>query len=108
MNAPDGNDDNALDAKRVFDYRSVVGTTGYCAGAFRPDLVSDACLVLTTFRLSGVQEQQTKSCNMPKRTWLCCPSKRGAEALRTNSDAGGIGKDKKRRTQGGRIYALPD
>lgn len=32
----------------------------------------------------------------------------GAKALRTYSDAGGIGNDKKRKTQGGRIYALTD
>ena len=110
MIIPYGSAELPLSPAEHVDFRSVVGTVGEVAGAFRPDLAMEASSLSRHFASPTKEhaEAANKVLQFAKdnRTWL--EYKQGAGILVAYTDAGAIGKCRDNRSQGGRIFVFAD
>jgi hypothetical protein len=103
-------DEAYLPASMMVDFRSCVGTASYVGMAFCPDMAVDASF-LSRRRVSP-RVKDAKAANVilqygkVNRVWL--RFRKGAHALVTYSDAGGLNKGREEKAQGGRLFCRTD
>jgi hypothetical protein len=103
-------DEDYLPASMMVDFRSCVGTASYVGMAFRPDMAVDASF-LSRRRVSP-RVKDAKAANVilqyGKDNRVVLRFRKGAHALVTYSDAGGLNKGREEKAQGGRLFCLTD
>jgi Reverse transcriptase (RNA-dependent DNA polymerase) len=107
MTVPAGQPDSVLPPAAATDFRSVVGSLGYMASSFRPDLSLEASLLSRAFARPTVRDAAKANATLEwsKRNRYVLRFRKGATTLTVFCDAAGPNENG---TQGGRIVALTD
>lgn len=110
MNLTPGPGESFLPPLEHFEFRSVVGTISYVAGAFRPDLAMEASSLSRHLASPTIAHGTAANTILQyaKENRIVLKYRKGASALTAYTDAGAIGKCRENRSQGGRIFALTD
>lgn len=103
-------EEDFLSPQEHFEFRSVVGTISYVAGAFRPDLAMEASSLSRHLVSPTVSHAHAANSVLEyaKENRIALTYRDGAIYLSSYTDTGAIGKCRDNKSQGGRLFALTD